>query len=120
MKTILFATDFSANARHAAEYGYSLAKLIRANIILCNAIIVPAEMPQAGLVVWPMEESDMLLIDSTKELQQLKTHLENADRGQGFKPGIVCKNESGAMTDVVQSVISNDLVDLVVPMGAAV
>jgi len=114
MKTILFATDFSANARHAAEYGYSLAKLIKANIILCNAVIVPAEMPQAGLVAWPMEESDMLLMDSTRELQQLKTHLENADHEEGFKPGITCKNESGVVTDVVQSVITNDLVDLVV------
>ena len=114
MKTILFATDFSANARHAAEYGYNLAKLIKANIILCNAVIVPAEMPQAGLVAWPMEESDMLLMDSTRELQQLKTHLENADHEEGFKPGITCKNESGVVTDVVQSVITNDLVDLVV------
>jgi len=33
MKTFLVATDFSANARHAAEYGYNLAKQIKANII---------------------------------------------------------------------------------------
>jgi nucleotide-binding universal stress UspA family protein len=114
MKTILFATDFSANARHAAEYGYSLAKQIKANIILCNAVIVPAEMPQSGLVVWPLEESEMLLMDSKKELQHLKTHLESADHEQGFKPGITCISESGIMTNVVQSVISDHLVDLVV------
>jgi nucleotide-binding universal stress UspA family protein len=114
MKTFLVATDFSANARHAAEYGYRLAKQIKANIILCNAVITPAEMPQSGLVVWPMEESDGLLMDSTKELQYLKKHLESADQEKGFKPVISCKNESGTVTDVVQSQISNGLIDLVV------
>jgi nucleotide-binding universal stress UspA family protein len=114
MKTFLVATDFSANARHAAEYGYSIAKQIKANIILCNAVIVPAEMPQSGLVFWPMEESDELLMDSTKELQYLKNHLEGADQEKGFKPVISCKNESGTVTDVVQSQISNGLIDLVV------
>lgn len=114
MKTLLIATDFSANARHAAEYGYSLAKQIKANIVLCNAVIVPAEMPQAGLVVWPMDESDELLMDSTKELQSLKHHLEGADMEKGFKPAISCKSESGIVTDVIQSQITNGLIDLVV------
>jgi nucleotide-binding universal stress UspA family protein len=59
MKTFLVATDFSANARHAAEYGYSIAKQIKANIILCNAVIVPAEMPQSGLVVTDVVQSQI-------------------------------------------------------------
>jgi nucleotide-binding universal stress UspA family protein len=114
MKTLLVATDFSANARHAAEYAYKLAKQIKAGIILCNAVIVPAEMPQAGLVVWPMDQSDELLNDSISELQQLRKQLESADHEDGFKPGITIKNQSGMVTDVVQTFISNEKVDLVV------
>lgn len=114
MKTLLVATDFSANASHAVEYGYNLAKHIKANIILCNAVIVPAEMPQSGLVVWPMDQSDELLTDSIKELQHLKKYLETADLETGFKPGITFKNQSGMVTDVVQTLISNEQVDLLV------
>ena len=72
MKTILFPTDFSENSIHAVRYGYYLARQIKADIILCNAVIIPAEAPQDGLVVWPLEESDMLLKDSTSELVKLK------------------------------------------------
>ena len=72
MKTLLIPTDFSANAKHAVEYGYNLAKQIKANVMLCNAVIVPAEMPQAGFVIWPMEEYDVLMDDSADELKKLK------------------------------------------------
>ncbi|WP_162842570.1 universal stress protein [Mucilaginibacter pineti] len=114
MKTLLVATDFSANARHAAEYGYSLAKQIKANIVLCNAVIVPAEVPQSGMVAWPMYESDELLTDSSNELEKLKKHLEKTDHGHDFKPAISFKNGPGTVTDVVQSYVSNSKVDLVV------
>ena len=48
MKKILIATDFSANAKHAAEYGYTIASQVKAGIILCNTFIVPAEMPRGA------------------------------------------------------------------------
>jgi nucleotide-binding universal stress UspA family protein len=114
MKTLLVATDFSANARHAAEYGYKLAKQIKANIVLCNAVIVPAEMPQLGTIVWPMDDLELLLLDSTTGLESLKSDLEMTNRPDGFKPGITLKNESGIVTDVVESYVESHLVDLVV------
>jgi hypothetical protein len=43
MKTILFPTDFSENAKHAIRYGYYLSRQIKADIVLCNAVIIPAE-----------------------------------------------------------------------------
>ncbi len=70
MKTVLISTDFSNIATHAAEYGYNLAKQIKADVILCNAVIVPAEIPQAGVVVWPMEEYSVLMEESAGELQK--------------------------------------------------
>lgn len=41
MKTILFPTDFSANAIHAAEYAGMIAKRMNANIVLLNVYSVP-------------------------------------------------------------------------------
>ena len=114
MKTLLFSTDFSDNAKHAAEYGYSLAKQIKANIVLCNAVTVPAEMPQAGVVVWPMEESEVLLDDSTNELQRLKAHLEQNDHSISFRPAVSYANGAGTLTDVIEHITANRQVDLVV------
>ncbi len=112
MKTILIPTDFSANAKHAAEYGYRLAKQIKANIMLCNAVIVPAEMPQAGFVAWPMEEYDMLIDGSTDELKKIKIDLEQ-DK-YGFKPLITCFNEAGTVADVINGIIATKKIDMVV------
>lgn len=41
MKTILFPTDFSKNAFHAAEYAGMLAKKLDANVILLHAFSIP-------------------------------------------------------------------------------
>src|ERR1700719_502371 len=95
MKKFLFPTDVSANAKHALDYGYSLAKQVKANMVICNAIIAPAEVPQSGLVSWTMEESDLLLIDSSHELNLLKEKLEGKEETISFSPSIACKNEAG-------------------------
>ena len=114
MQTFLFPTDFSKNAMHAVKYGYYLAREIKADIILCNAVIIPAEAPQAGLVIWPLEESDTLLKDSTEELVKLKSSIEHSRNKSGFQPSISCRNEPGILTDVVNHVIANEKADLVV------
>ena len=114
MKTLLVATDFSVNAKHAAEYGYNLAKQIKANIVLCNAVIVPAEMPQSGTIVWPMDDFELLLQDSTTGLENLKSTLKTASHLEEFKPEITLKNESGIVTDVIESYVESHPVDLVV------
>jgi nucleotide-binding universal stress UspA family protein len=114
MKTILFPTDFSENAKHAIRYGYYLSRQIKADIILCNAVIIPAEAPQAGLVAWPMEESDTLLKDSTAELVKLKSFIEKSRNKSGFQPAISYLNQSGILTDVVNQIIANEKIDLVI------
>lgn len=113
MKTLLLPTDFSACATHAAEYGYNLARQINASVILCNAVIVPAEMPQAGLVVWPMDEFDLLLDASADALKHVKAHLENTTSKDGFQPSISCINKAGTVTDVVNNIIASGDIDLV-------
>jgi nucleotide-binding universal stress UspA family protein len=114
MKKILFPTDFSANATHAAEYGYQLAKQIKANIILCNAVILPAEIPQAGLVTWPVEEDELLIADSDSELKRLKAHLQQHDRTSHFRPTITFANGEGTVVDVVHHIVNTEKIDLVV------
>ncbi len=106
MQTILISTDFSAAATHAAKYGYQLASQIKANIIICNAVIVPAEVPQAGFVSWPMEESNYLLDGSRDELKLLKASLELKANALGFQPDVSYVTESGTVTDVINQVVA--------------
>ncbi|MDB5145488.1 MAG: Nucleotide-binding universal stress protein UspA family [Mucilaginibacter sp.] len=114
MKKLLFPTDFSSTALHAATYGYALARQLKAHIILCNVINVPAEIPQSGMVAWPMEESDILLQDSNAELKRIKSHLELGSNGDGYKPVISYLNGSGTVTDVVNRMVESQEIDLVI------
>jgi len=114
MKKILIATDFSANAAHAAKYGYVIASQIKADMILCNAFIVPAEMPQAGTLVWPQFEYDELLEGSTSELKRLKEQLEHNNDESSFKPHINCTSEVGAVADVIAEITGKTDVELTI------
>jgi hypothetical protein len=97
MKKFLFPTDFSTDARHALKYGYSLAKRVKANIIICNAVIEPAEVPQSGMVSWPIEESEALIKYSSHQLALLKKHWEDKEESVGFNPQISCENNAGTV-----------------------
>ncbi len=114
MKTLLISTDFSKTATHAAAYGYNLARQIKANVILSNAVIVPAEIPQAGVVVWPMEEYNILMEDSDNELKSLRMELESKNSGDGFNPTVKIINETGRLTDVVNVIVKEHEVDMVI------
>ncbi|WP_461448628.1 universal stress protein [Mucilaginibacter sp.] len=114
MKTFLFPTDFSADSKHVLAYGYSLARQVKANVIICNAIIEPAEIPQTGMVSWPMEESGLLLKDSKHELDILKEYLEDKEETISFNPTISCISEAGEVTDIINDVSHNHGVSLVI------
>jgi nucleotide-binding universal stress UspA family protein len=114
MKTFLLPTDFSDDADHAVSYGYQLALSIKANIVLCNAVLLPAEAPQVGLSVWPVEESDVLLKESAAKLTHLELKLEKTKDNSGFKPHITCINEGGTVMHVINKAIEKEDIDLVV------
>lgn len=97
----MILTDFSRPAKHAAFYAYSLAKQIQTNIILCNVVIVPAEVPLAGFVAWPLEESDILLKESEVELKKLKMQLEKMDDNAIPNPDITFRSDSGILLDLL-------------------
>ena len=114
MKTLLIATDFSANAQHAAAYGYSLAQHLQAQVLLCHVINVPAEIPQTGMVAWPMEVYDDLMQDSNDELAKLKCRLIAEGDVKAYQPGIVCIHEAGFVTDVVNAEAIKYRADLII------
>jgi len=114
MKTLLISTDFSNTASYAAAFGYNLAKQLKANVILCNAVIVPAEVPNAGVVVWPMEENNVLMEESDNELKSLKTQLESKQSSVGFNPSVKIINETGILTDIVNVIVKDHQVDMVI------
>lgn len=114
MKTILLATDFSKSSQDAARYGYALACEIKANVVLANAMIIPAEILQSGMVTWPADEFDGLLKDGETELKKFKAELEGQTYSNAFKPQVFCTSEAGRFTDVINTITGNFKIDLVV------
>ena len=113
MKTILIATDFSANAAHSAEYGYQLAKQFKASVILCNAFAIPVEMPQANMVAWPVYEPDEIIKSCADDLKKLKEILEKSDF-DGYHPPVTCLNVAGALQDAINDVVNHNDIELIV------
>jgi len=114
MKKILIATDLSANAMNAAKYGYSLAAEIKANLVLCNAFIVPAELPEGAMIAWPKFEYDELLRISEKELKALETELREIQTSGDFVPEIERINVDGRVPDVLAEQVEKMHIDLVI------
>jgi len=109
MKTILISTDFSPNSAHAAAWGYNLAKQAKANILLANAITIPAELPQPGIIFWQAGDGDQAVNDSTDDLQKLKAHLEQNDYSETFRPSVDYVSEWGKVTDVIEHLTNKDI-----------
>ncbi|TKC62120.1 universal stress protein [Pedobacter hiemivivus] len=114
MKTLLLLTDFSTAGNHSAEYGYNLAKVLNANVILCNAVTIPAQLSEVGDIDWPLIGYDGVIDDSDEELKKLKKHFEHTDRSSGFHPQISTFNQTGRLADVVENVMQSCNADMVV------
>lgn len=114
MKTILLATNFSESANDAARYGFKLACQIKAKVILVNAMIIAAEVPQSGFTTWPDEEFDGLLQDYTHELQRFQTELEHSLAPDVYHPPVHCINEIGRFIDVIARAVAQNHAGLVV------
>jgi nucleotide-binding universal stress UspA family protein len=114
MKNIVIATDFSANARHAVEYGFKLAGQLKENVILCNAFMAPAEIPEAGTSVWPQYEYEELFKDSSDELKELEDVLRDSAGRTGFHPLVASVSEDGPVPEIINKVVANQNAHLVV------
>jgi len=112
IKNILLLTDFSANANHIAAYAYDFAKKIQADITLCNAVTIPSELPNAGLVSWPFESPEAIQNQSKLNLHKLRVHLQGRDQSHMKKPQLAILNQSGRLQKVVSEIISDRPIDL--------
>ncbi|MGY0036476.1 universal stress protein [Pedobacter sp. NJ-S-72] len=121
MKKILIPTDFSVPAENAVRYAVQLAKMLEADVLLCNAIKVPAEAPMAAQVVWPLMDYATLKQEAASELDALVKKLcdpDNLEDTQKKCPRITYESNTGTVYDVVHSLVKEREVDLVV-MGMA-
>jgi nucleotide-binding universal stress UspA family protein len=112
MKTILVPTDFSIAAKNTARYAMHVAKAIRANVLLCNAILIPAESPMAGTIVCPLDDYDSLKESADRELHafanKLKENEQETTPSGNFHPGIMINSGVGEVIDVVKNVFNDN------------
>ncbi len=114
MKNLLIATDFSGNANHAAEYGYEIACQLKVNIDLFNAFIVPVEIPQASVSVWPPYNYEELLHDCKTNLKEMAEVLGKKSLHAGFKPQIAYSCNVGTVPEVINEKIDEEGISLII------
>ncbi|HVV54403.1 MAG TPA: universal stress protein [Mucilaginibacter sp.] len=124
MKTIAVLTDFSERAEHAAVYALQLAKKIKANILLFNAFIVPADTPMAGQLVWPVSDYEEIKKDTEKGLAKLAKKFEKELKEQhtigAFLPAVSYQCEEGAVANNIAALEENrDIIMLVMATHGA-
>lgn len=113
MKTILIATDFSTNSRHAAIYGYQLAQQLKAKIILSHVQNIPAEIPQAEFVGWPSDVLESIEQDGTDELVQLKRRMIAKGDPKQYQPEIICSQSPGLVSEVLNEEAEANQADMI-------
>lgn len=111
MKTILFPTDFSDNAKHAAQYAGMLARLFNAKIVLLNVYSIPTiseyQLPSEieDFIIRNRKEAEINLQNFTVQFIQ-KSGL-SAER-------VTQKVEYGLATDKIVNIANQIKADLIV------
>ncbi len=110
MKTILVLTDFSARADHIAHYALKLAQKVKANLLLCNIVPVPAE-PAFALAAWPTTNPDGFEEESTNALNELTDRLnkklDTILKDEAFRPVINCCSKAGPVVETINKITSD-------------
>ncbi len=97
-------------------YALNLAKSIAANILLCNAIKVPANAPMAAQVAWPLVDYNTLQEEVTREFEQLTEKIQEAGPAKNLPayPIIQYKSLPGSVSVVVKNLFEKEKACLVV------
>ncbi|NRF37690.1 universal stress protein [Pedobacter foliorum] len=118
MKKILVPTDFSSSAKNAANYAMHLAKQIKANVKLCNAVMVPLDVPLAAHVAAPIVSFETLEYEVEQELKRWAGRLKEKDELETapdtFHPLVEHVVGVGSVPDVITNVAANREVSLTV------
>jgi nucleotide-binding universal stress UspA family protein len=118
MKKILVPTDFSTSAKNAANYAMLLAKQMKANVELCNAVMVPLEVPLAAHVAAPIVSFETLEHEVEQELKRWAGKLKQKDEFETapdtFHPLVEHVVGAGSVPDVITNIAANAEVSLTV------
>jgi Universal stress protein UspA and related nucleotide-binding proteins len=118
MKKILVPTDFSTSAKTAAHYAMHLAKQMKANVKLCNAVMVPLEVPLAAHVAAPIVSFETLEYEVEQELKRWAGKLKEKDALETapdtFHPLVEHAVGVGSVPDVITNIAANPEVSLTV------
>ncbi|HET6225839.1 MAG TPA: universal stress protein [Bacteroidia bacterium] len=95
MRNILVPTDFSKNARNAAEYAIAYAKAIKANVVLLHVYHIPAPPSIDGSYFEPIPLEEIKL-----EIEkQLKREVARLKRKTGV--GVKHISKMGLASDII-------------------
>lgn len=113
MKTILFPTDFSDNAVHAAQYAGMLAKRYDAKIILLNIFTVSIPLVSESQLTY---DTDYTIENRSKDAKEsLRFFTERFISHTGLPTEQISQMvEYGMVSDVILSVANDMNVDMIV------
>lgn len=119
MKKILVLTDFSSNARRAAEAAVFLTGKLHANIILFNTYVSEPVISEYGGAPWPVDQ--LMWTDEGKEnLKVLKEDLQGLVRqlpAGDHHPAIDDRHDLGNLGSQVKRLLQQERVEMII-MGA--
>ncbi|MBE9600252.1 universal stress protein [Pedobacter sp. MC2016-24] len=122
MKKILIPTDFSSSAKNAAHYAMHLAKEMKNDLKLVNAMMIPVEVPVAGHVSASLISFDALEEEVEGELERIAEKMMYLDGFETpehtFHPFVEYVKGVGPVAEVVNRNAAHADVSLVV-MGTA-
>ena len=119
MKKILIPTDFSVPAENAAHYGLELAKVLKADVLVCNAVKVPADVPMAAQLAWPLMDYADLKNEVSGDLDAMvKTLINTCSSEEPYCPELTYETSPGTVCEVVSELVKGRKIDLAV-MGIA-
>jgi nucleotide-binding universal stress UspA family protein len=105
MKPILVPVDFSKSSENAVRYALHLGKILKTNLYLCHAFLVPTEAVGSHQVAWPLFDYSSLDDFYEEELKKLADKLQICENEKpdtsSFFPAISCSAENGNKTKVI-------------------
>ena len=111
MKTILFPSDFSDNATHAAQYAGMLAKLFNAKIILLNVYSIPT----VSEYQLPSEIEDFIIRNRKDAEKALQNFTVQFIEKTGLAPErVIQRVEYGLAADKIVNIANSIKADMIV------
>jgi nucleotide-binding universal stress UspA family protein len=120
MKTILVLTDFSTNAKAAAETALVLAQQTGADLLLFNTYIKLPFIPSSTYMAWPPEYSTCFRDESTDKLRTEAKRLQEIlalEPSAASRNKISCSNAEGPLAENVRKIVKQRNLDMVIMGG---